>query len=87
MPPRPLQIDGFAAPLAAEEFSDTLCSECNELLNELGDDTLQTIARRRLEGFSNAEIAKEIGCVTRTIDRKLERIRAIWSKKSGGHAV
>ena len=75
-------IDGFAAPVTTDEFSQTLCSECNDLLNKLEDNLLRLIAQRRLEGFSNVEIAKEVGCVPRTIDRKLERIRGIWTRES-----
>lgn len=84
--PRPdepgLGIEGVAEPVPEDAFSQLLCSECNHLMHQLDDDSLRLIARRRLEGFSNVEIAKEVGCVTRTIDRKLERIRAIWAKDS-----
>lgn len=73
-------IEGFAAPSAGEDFSEALCAECNDMLTALEDETLQLIARRRLEGFSNEEIASELGCVRRTIERKLERIRGIWER-------
>ena len=59
---------------------ESICSETKELLNQLDDDTLKLVARRRLEGFTNNEIAEELGCVPRTVERKLERIRSIWSK-------
>jgi RNA polymerase sigma factor (sigma-70 family) len=73
-------IDGFAAPVTTDQFSAAICSECNDLFNQLDDDQLRLVAQRRLEGYSNAEIAQEVGCVPRTIERKLERIRAIWTK-------
>jgi DNA-directed RNA polymerase specialized sigma24 family protein len=51
------------------------------LLASLKDETLEQIAVWRMEGLSNAEIATRRGCTVRTIERKLERIRAIWAKK------
>jgi RNA polymerase sigma factor (sigma-70 family) len=48
------------------------------LLNALGDRNLRQIALWRLDGSSNAEISQKMGCVLRTVERKLERIRLIW---------
>jgi DNA-directed RNA polymerase specialized sigma24 family protein len=47
-------------------------------LNRLADSTLKTIAVRKLEGHSSQEIAAELGTSARTVDRKLQLIRAIW---------
>jgi DNA-directed RNA polymerase specialized sigma24 family protein len=33
-----------------------------------------------MDGLSNAEIAERMGCVLRTVERKIERIRAIWEE-------
>lgn len=55
---------------------------CRELLNRLADDSLRSIARFRLEGFSNAEIAEKLDIVERTVERKLNRIRTKWSAES-----
>jgi DNA-directed RNA polymerase specialized sigma24 family protein len=35
----------------------------------------------RLEGYSNDEIAARLGCVTRTVERKLDLIRKVWSRE------
>lgn len=56
--------------MVAEQFE--------ELLEILNDDTLRETALLKLEGYSTAEIAKRQGCVRRTVERKIERIRAIW---------
>jgi DNA-directed RNA polymerase specialized sigma24 family protein len=61
------------------EFLMEIGEECDRLMVLLGDDELRTIARRRLEGFTNAEIAKELGVVERTIERRLKLIRSVWS--------
>jgi len=55
--------------------------ECRRLLESLEDDSLQQIAVWKMEGYKDVEIAEKLGCVPRTVARKLERIRAKWSKQ------
>ncbi len=50
---------------------------CEELLGQL-DDELRTIAVLRLLGHKNREIADQLGCTERRIERKLARIRQCW---------
>ena len=42
---------------------------------------LQSFAHWKLEGFTNEEIASRLGCVERTVERKLQRIRLLWAKE------
>jgi DNA-directed RNA polymerase specialized sigma24 family protein len=49
-------------------------------LGRLQDPVLRAVAIRRLEGWSNQEIARELKVSTKTVDRKLQLIRAIWSR-------
>ena len=55
----------------------------NEALEQrfrmLNDPGLRQIAEWKLEGYTNAEIAQRLECTLRTVERKLERIRAYWS--------
>jgi RNA polymerase sigma factor (sigma-70 family) len=44
----------------------------------LNDPDLRQIALWELEGYTNAEIAAQLDCTVRTVERKLERIRAYW---------
>ena len=44
----------------------------------LKDPALRQIALWKLEGSTNAEIAERLQCTLRTVERKLERIRAYW---------
>jgi len=48
-------------------------------LAQLGDDTLRQVALRKLEGYQNDEIASELGCASRTVERKLHLIRRVWT--------
>jgi RNA polymerase sigma factor (sigma-70 family) len=62
------------APEEAAQFNE----DVEHLLDALGDAKLRTIALRKLEGYSAAEIAGQLGISARTVDRKLELIREIW---------
>jgi|GEM_PF-5776825 len=50
------------------------------LLAQLRDDTLRSVAVRRLEGFTNTEIAQELAVSERTVERILNLIRGDWEK-------
>jgi DNA-directed RNA polymerase specialized sigma24 family protein len=51
------------------------------LINDLPTEDLRRIALYKLEGYSNAEIARELGVCERTIERKSRMIRRRWAKK------
>lgn len=63
------------------EMAAILSEECDRLFNLLGDESLGTVARWKMEGHTNAEIAAKLGTVTRTVERKLRLIRSIWQKE------
>ena len=54
--------------------------EGRRLLESLEDDVLQQVALWKLEGFTNDEIADKIGLTTRSVERKLQRIREKWTQ-------
>jgi DNA-directed RNA polymerase specialized sigma24 family protein len=61
------------------EVAAQLAEECERLMEQLGDCNLRSVASLKLEGYTNAEIAAKLGCVTATVERKLARIRTKWS--------
>ena len=61
------------------DFIVTMEEEMRRLMAILPDETLRRIAGRKLEGYSSAEIATELGVVERTVERKLALIRATWA--------
>jgi RNA polymerase sigma factor (sigma-70 family) len=70
--------------LAGQELSPEIVAmmdeELRRLFDLLADETLRRIARLRMEGYSAAEIAAQLGCNRRTVARKLELIRARWAE-------
>jgi DNA-directed RNA polymerase specialized sigma24 family protein len=65
-------------PAEAAGFADAF----DHLIKRLEDPTLKTIALRKLNGHTAAEIGAVLGTSTRTIDRKLRLIRAIWEEEA-----
>jgi RNA polymerase sigma factor (sigma-70 family) len=63
------------------DIAAQMAEDVRLLLELLPDDTLRRIAQWKLEGYTNDEIAGRIGSVSRTVERKLNRIRAIWSSQ------
>ncbi len=49
-------------------------------LRQMGDDRLEEIVQLRIEGYSNQEIADKLGCVVRTVERKIRLIEDCWLK-------
>jgi len=64
------------------EFVAEMMDETERLLEVLGDDTLRRIAVMRMDGLTNDEIAARVGCASRTVRRKVERIRTVWEEAS-----
>jgi RNA polymerase sigma factor (sigma-70 family) len=62
------------------EFAAQVAEQYDRLLHLLGDDTLRRVAVWKMEGMTNDEIAEKLDCSRRTIARKLETIRIIWSE-------
>jgi DNA-directed RNA polymerase specialized sigma24 family protein len=62
------------------EFACAAGEECRRLLEQLPDEALRALALGKLEGYSNAELAKRLGWSLAKVERKLARIRHIWKQ-------
>jgi DNA-directed RNA polymerase specialized sigma24 family protein len=71
-------IEGVLADEPTPAFAAQVADECRHLLDDLADESIRTIAVWKMEGYTNTEIADKLGCAPRTVERKLERIRAKW---------
>jgi DNA-directed RNA polymerase specialized sigma24 family protein len=73
-----LGFDGLPALTPTPEFAAMVAEQCRNLFEILGNDSLKEIARLRMEGFTSAEVAEQLGCSVRSVTRKLELIRRAW---------
>ena len=78
--------DALAQFVSAEptpEFVVMIAEETARKLGSLPDAALRQVAVLRMEGHSNQEIAAKLGCVARTVERKLDVIRSLWDGEAG----
>ena len=76
-------VDAALGPEPTPELAAQMAEECRRLLEGLGDETLRAVARWRMEGWTNREIAARLGCIEQSIERKLRSIRRLWSEEVG----
>ncbi len=57
------------------ELAAEVADQCHALLSGLHDDILRRIVELKLQGFDNEEIARQLDCNVRTVQRKLDIIR------------
>ncbi|MDG3002441.1 ECF-type sigma factor [Paludisphaera mucosa] len=67
-------VERGPTPEAAAQMDE----DVRRLLDGLGDETLRSVAVWKLQGYTNAEIARRLACVETTVERKLRAIRALW---------
>jgi RNA polymerase sigma factor (sigma-70 family) len=75
------ELEQAVGPEPTPELALQLREEYRRLLDALGDETLRRIAIRKMEGSTNKEVAQELGVVEQTVERKLRRIREVWTER------
>ena len=73
-----IDIEEIVADEPTPESVASMMDDVSELLDRLDDDRLKKIAMLKMDGFTNDEIAQQLGCTSRTVTRKLDLIRAVW---------
>lgn len=79
-------LSGLISREPSPEFTTELTEQLSQLLQNLDaadDPLLRKIALLKLEGLSNDEIATRIGCVRRSVERKLLVISRLWEQSEG----
>jgi DNA-directed RNA polymerase specialized sigma24 family protein len=61
------------------ELAALLADECRRLFDALPDESLREVARLRLEGYSDQEIATGQNCSLRSVERRVRTIRSLWT--------
>lgn len=69
----------------SHEFLDSVVDEGNRLLESLDDPVLRDVARLRMEGYSNQEIAERIDRSVKTVERKMMLVRKILQDQCAGY--
>lgn len=81
------ETDGMGAILGAgptPQLAAQLADQCEHLLAKLDDDAHRQVALLKLEGCTDKEIADELRCGLRTVQRRLEGIRKKWAAEMDG---
>ncbi len=76
-------INKWSSRTPAPEFAAEFVELCGELFENLGDPQLRQIGWLKIEGYNDQEIADQLGCARRTVQRKVERIRRVWQQSQG----
>jgi RNA polymerase sigma factor (sigma-70 family) len=63
------------------EFAAEVAEQYQRLLARLSDPELVRVANLKMEGYTNEEIAGQLDCTPRTIERRLRIIRGLWQKE------
>jgi len=71
-------LERLPAPEPTPEEAAIMVEQFQRLLDLLDNQTLRQIALWRLEGATNDEIARRLGCARRTVANRLELIRKRW---------
>ena len=71
-------IDQIDEKQRAPDVLAEVAESCTQLFAALSDDTMKKVVLLKFQGARNEEIATELGCTRRTVERKLEGIRRIW---------
>jgi DNA-directed RNA polymerase specialized sigma24 family protein len=74
-------LDALAGREPTPEFIALLTDEFETRLDSLGDDELRAVALAKMEGLTVDEIVARTGRSPRTVARKLELIRTLWSRE------
>ena len=78
------RADALEQVLSREPTSESVAiflEDCDRLLNLLLDRERE-VAERKLEGYTNEEVASQLKCSLRTVERRLAIIRSAWSNHS-----
>jgi DNA-directed RNA polymerase specialized sigma24 family protein len=63
------------------EFAAFVADEVRRRFDSLADESRRIVARLRMEGYANDEIAEALDISLRSVERKLELIRKAWLRE------
>ena len=83
----PHPAEPLASAASSADVALVVADEFRRLLSLLPDEQIREIAVAKMEGRTNKEIAEQLGCALRTVERRLGRIRVIWREEVAGISI
>ena len=77
----PASFDDFLGEEPTPEYLAQMDEQLQRLLEAVPDQVSRNLIQRRLEGWSNEEIAQNQGISVHAVRRKLRLVRSIWQKE------
>lgn len=74
-------FERFASEEPTPEFAALVAEQARRLLEVLSEDDLRQVALLKMESHTDDEIATQLGCARRTVQRKLRLIQSIWGEE------
>ena len=74
-------LERIEGPEPTPAFAAQVAEECRRLLERLDSPELRSVALLKVEGYSNEEIAAQLDCGLRTVERRLRLIRSTWEQE------
>ena len=78
---------GIGQVLGAEptpEMAAQVADQFRRLMGLLPNEEVRSVALWKLEGYTNQEIGARLGCVDKTVERRLRLIRSLWKDAVDG---
>lgn len=76
-----LDLDAALGSEPSPALAAQMADELERLISRLGDESLRSVLCWKMEGWTNREIAARLGCVEKTVERKLRSIRRLWTEE------
>ena len=73
-----IDVEGIVSNEPTPEFAIQTAETLRDLLAYLPTQSVRDLALKKMEGFTNEEVAAELGCSLRTVERRLKLIRSLW---------
>lgn len=71
-------LDGLPSSEPSPEFAAGFEETCAEMFSGLDSEKLRKVGLLKMEGYSDLEVAEQLSCSRRTVQRRLELIRRNW---------
>jgi DNA-directed RNA polymerase specialized sigma24 family protein len=75
-----IEIEQILCQEPTPEFAAQVADECRRLFDLLPDAELRSVVTWKMDGETTNQIAARLACAPSTVERKLRRIRGLWTE-------